>query len=270
MDPLDQLLEPASDLLARVDEALVRVGAPQEHPVWPLLRRIRALPGTAVRAVSALRPGSLATAGRLLLPLAEAYGDAGAVAGTPPSWSGAAAGAYARHAAALAGHLSGGGSAGSLPAGGSAGSLSGGGSAGSLSGSGSAGYLSGTGLAGQVGATVEFAESLIDWMTRTRLDTARALAAALCSAQAVTVRTATGPSPEVGRAAADIAASVLRGIADAYEGLPARHHEWGGRLAERPFRASADDPRWGRGAGGGSEAAGWGGAASIAIEHSSG
>lgn len=260
MDPLDQLLEPASDLLARVDEALVRVGAPEEHPVWPLLRRVRALPGAAVRAVSALRPGSLAAADRLLLPLAEAYGDAGAVAGAPPSWSGAAAGAYARHAAALAGHLSGVGSVGHLSTGGSVGRLPGGGSA---------GYLSGTGLAGQVGATVEFAESLADWMTRTRLDTARALAAALCSARAVTVRTATGPSPEVGRAAADIAASVLRGIAEAYEGLPARHHEWGGRLAEQPFRPSGDDPGCGPGAGGGSEAAGWGRAASIAIEPSS-
>jgi hypothetical protein len=57
MDPFDRLAGPAGDLRRRVGESLAAGGAPEGHPIWPLLRRLRALPG---EALAALRPAPYA------------------------------------------------------------------------------------------------------------------------------------------------------------------------------------------------------------------
>jgi hypothetical protein len=98
MEPLDELSPPAADLLARVDDLLGRVGAPEQHPVWPLLRRVRVLPGEAVAGVAALRPAPLAATGAAVRTLAGGYADASAtLARATGGWEGPAAEAYAAH-----------------------------------------------------------------------------------------------------------------------------------------------------------------------------
>jgi hypothetical protein len=52
MDALARLQPTAAGLLAQVDEVLTHYGAPADHEVWPLLRRLGALPGDAVTAVA--------------------------------------------------------------------------------------------------------------------------------------------------------------------------------------------------------------------------
>jgi hypothetical protein len=90
MDALDRLAEPAQELLSRVDDTLIRGGAPDDHPLWPLLRRLRVLPGDAVAAVSALRPAPLAATGPALRTLSGEYAQPQA----PPDWHGPAAEAF--------------------------------------------------------------------------------------------------------------------------------------------------------------------------------
>jgi hypothetical protein len=91
MDELDQVAEPAADLLDRVDSILVRGGAPPGHAVWALLRGLGALPGDAAAAVTALRPTAAADAGASLAPLSSAYGAAGEVVAQRADWTGPAA-----------------------------------------------------------------------------------------------------------------------------------------------------------------------------------
>jgi hypothetical protein len=214
MDVLDQVSGPAGELLARVDSTMVNAGAAADHPVWPLLRRVGALPGDAVGAVAALRPEPLAVAEPALRPLRDAYGEAGATAGHAVTWSGPAAEAYVAQAAALATHLAGG----SPP-----------------TPVGSAAASAGPSLAGGASATSAYAEVLAAWMTRSRRRLAHALATVLGSAQAVTVRTgdvAPLPPADVIGAAADIAVHVLAAVAHAYEEAEAIRAEWAERLAE--------------------------------------
>ena len=52
----DRVLEPGTDLLARVDDILLRTGAPAGHSVWSSLSKVGALPSAAVAAVAALSP----------------------------------------------------------------------------------------------------------------------------------------------------------------------------------------------------------------------
>ena len=54
MDLLDRVMVPAADLLGHVDDLLTSHGAPPEHPVWALMRRVGALPGGALAQVAAL------------------------------------------------------------------------------------------------------------------------------------------------------------------------------------------------------------------------
>jgi hypothetical protein len=207
VDALDQAADAAADLLARVDEVLWRVGAPAEHPVWPLLRRLRALPGDAVGAVAALRPGPLAGAGSVLRPLADAYEDVCRTTAAEPAWDGAAAGAYAARRSTLNAHL--------------------------------AGDRAGAGLAGRVRDTASYAEAVAAWMLDSRRAVAQALVDVLTCAEAVTVRVGTEPSPALAAAAADIAARVLAPTAGAYDAADALYADWAGRLAEAP---APDEP----------------------------
>lgn len=153
MDPLDHLAGPAIDLLARVDDVLDRVGAPDNHRLWPLLRRVRALPGDAAGAIFALRPSALAAAADTLRGLHSAYDEARAALLAPPPWSGAAATAYESHRTALVGALG----------------------------------PDGWGLTGRLAQTVSYLDDVAGWAAASREALARVLADALCSAEAVAV-----------------------------------------------------------------------------------
>ncbi|MEV6849639.1 hypothetical protein [Actinoplanes sp. NPDC051411] len=184
MDRLDDLFGTARPMLDRVDQMLSVVGAPGEHRVWGELRRVRLLPGDAVRAVAALRPAALGEAGPEIRAEARACVEIAAGLPPPEEWTGEAAEAYdeARHR--MAAQLSGGNES----------------------------------LDERMEATADLAEALREWMRQTRDDLARALAEALGSNEAAAL-TVTGGMPP-GEAdilgAADIAASLLRVVADNY------------------------------------------------------
>jgi hypothetical protein len=98
MDALDLMATAADDLLARVDRLL---GAPDDHPLWTLLRGVRVLPGDAVAAIVALRPAELVGAASVLRELVPAYDSARDALDPPAPWEGAAGDAYAVHARVL-------------------------------------------------------------------------------------------------------------------------------------------------------------------------
>jgi hypothetical protein len=185
MDRLDDLLDTARPMLDRVDQMLSVVGAPGEHRVWAQLRRVRLLPGDAARAVAALRPAALGRAGPEIRAEAGVCVEVAAGLPAPEEWSGEAAEAYdeARHR--MSAQLSGGDES----------------------------------LDERMEATADLAQALHEWMQRTRDELARALAEALGSKEAAALTVAAGMPP--GEAdilgAADIAASLLRVVADSYE-----------------------------------------------------
>jgi hypothetical protein len=213
MDQLDALAEPAADLLRRVDDALHAHGAPTEHPLWPLLRRLGALTLPSVEAIASLRPAPLLAAGASLRQVAREYADARAAIGTPRDWEGAGAQAFERYRAGLADHLAGG--------------------------SGS--------LAGHLQATADYTAALDAWIASSRAGLASVLAASLASAEAVTVVAADPTvSPdrqlEVATAAAEIAARVLTVVADVVDDGESLHAEWTDRLAGIGYHEPTDEP----------------------------
>lgn len=186
MDRLDQLLDTARPLLDRVDEVLSLTGAPADHGIWAELRRVRLLPGDAVRAVAALRPGAFTEAVGELRAGARACAQVADSLPPPDEWTGEAADAYAEVRRRAAAHLGGGDES----------------------------------LEERLEATADLAQALTEWMTRTRSDLAGTLADALDSGQAVALTgggvTVPPPHPEM-LAAADVAAHILRAIADNYD-----------------------------------------------------
>ena len=161
MDALDRLAGPALELLSRVDATLTRSGAPDGHPLWPLLRRLRVLPGDAVAAVAALRPAPLAAAGPALRALSGQYAQPHA---TPPDWQGPAAAAFTARWTTLSGYV-------------------------------------GDGLAERLADTASYAQAVADWVGRTRLAVARTVATAMASEQALTLGTDAEPGEAVRAAA---------------------------------------------------------------------
>jgi hypothetical protein len=105
MDPLDRVSAPAADLLSQVDDILARAGAPDDHPLWTLLRRVRVLPGDAVAALAAIRPAELTAAGVAVRDLVPAYEAARDALDGQVEWDGAAGDAYRAHARTLSGGL---------------------------------------------------------------------------------------------------------------------------------------------------------------------
>lgn len=208
MDALERLAEPGLDLLDRVD-TLLAGGAPEGHPLWPLLRRMRVLPGDAVRAFLDLHPAPLAEAGHAVRGLVRAYDDASRALADPVAWSGPAASAYDQSRAALLRHLDEGPDS----------------------------------LVARLESTAGYADALADWVEGSRLALARALADVLRSAEAVRVRAATAPGAEpraVGLvAAADIAYRVLSVLGVAYDGAETLLRQWSPSLAESVWRAPA-------------------------------
>lgn len=185
MDRLDRLLTTAGPLLRRVDDILAAAGAAPDHRVWTELRRVRLLPGEAARAVAALRPEDLTEAAPELRADARAYAVLGASLPAPGEWTGAAADAYdaARQRAAV--HLSGGAES----------------------------------LDERLQASADLADALVAWMRSARDSLAETLAEVLGSTEAVTLA-GTRVDPAAAReqeAAAEVAARVLRAVADGCE-----------------------------------------------------
>ncbi|WP_433299950.1 hypothetical protein ACQP2F_01685 [Actinoplanes sp. CA-030573] len=178
MDRLDEVLAVALPLLRRVDELLGSEGAPPEHALWDQLRRVRLLPGDAVRAVAALRPDAFDDAVPALR--ADARACAEVASGLPPpgdDWSGEAADAYTDLRTRVASHLSG----------------------------------DEESLDERLEASADLAQALIDWMAQARAAVATALAEVLASSEALSLTTSSDPP-----AAAEVATHVLRVVADAY------------------------------------------------------
>jgi hypothetical protein len=211
MDALARVAEPGRDLLARVDAALAAAGAPADHPIWPLLRRVGALPGDVLEAYCALEPDRLAAAGERVRVRAETYAEeradlAAAVAAT--DWTGASASAFEQRWAALGEHL-GGTAAPDVPS-----------------------------LAGRLAATASYVDDVAGWMRAARRDLAHEVATALGSQEAVRlVADAGGTASGQAGAAATIGVAVLA-VADRQAGAAEEVAErWAGRLADLPFRA---------------------------------
>jgi hypothetical protein len=185
MDRLDDLIDTARPMLDRVDQMLSVVGAPAEHQVWVQLRRVRLLPGDAARAVASLRPTALGEAGPEIRTEARACGELATGLPVPEEWTGEAAEAYDEARQRAAAELSGGDES----------------------------------LDERLEATADLADALREWMEQTRGELARALAEALGSSEAAALTTAGGMPPGETDilGAADIAASVLRVVADNYE-----------------------------------------------------
>ncbi|WP_434742574.1 hypothetical protein [Micromonospora sp. SH-82] len=213
MDALDRLAEPGLDLLDRVDTLLAR-GAPEHHPVWPLLRRLQVLPGAALHSFLGLHPAPLATAGHAVRQLVRGYDQVCATLSDQVAWSGPAASAYGRSRAALLHQIDEGPDS----------------------------------LVGRLESTAGYADALADWVDRSRVAVARTLADVLGSAEAVAVVAATSPGREpsdggagVGEAA-EIARRVLAVLSVAYDGAETLLREWSPSLGPAPWRQPPQRP----------------------------
>jgi hypothetical protein len=216
MDALARLAPVARPLLRQVDNALATLGAPAEHPVWGLLRRVGATPADAVSFFADLEPGRLRGAAERLRTRADGYAEA-PVPAQLSGWAGSTAEAYATQAAGLAGHLH-------------------------------------TGLAGQLRTSASYVDAVADWYAASRDELARCLADVLGSSQAVTVRSqplgrgladvvrggagGDGLARAVA-AAADIGVAVLGVAEDAVARGSDVHRRWASELPELTYRAPA-------------------------------
>jgi len=149
MDALDHLAGPAGELLERVDDLLARWGAPDDHPIWPLLRRVCALPGEVCAAVVALSRDPLDAVTRDVGVHVRDYQEVRAALSTPVAWDGAAGDAFAAHRAGLA---------------------------------------DGAAAAGEdLAATAAAADEVAEWIDRSRRELAAVLGEVIASAEAVEV-----------------------------------------------------------------------------------
>src|SRR5688500_462112 len=102
MDVLDRVVAPARDLLRRVDATLAAAGAPADHPIWPLLRRVGSLPGDAFEFAAGFDADALAMAADDVRRYAERYAELGERIEVG-EWTGPAAATFAAHWARLHG-----------------------------------------------------------------------------------------------------------------------------------------------------------------------
>ena len=203
MDALARLAPVAAPLLRDVDSALLTLGAPSAHPVWRALGRVGATPADVVAFVADLEPSRLHTAASALRDQASTYEQASVPVDAP--WEGETARHFRAAAAAAHDHLG--------------------------------------GITTRLREQASYVESLAEWQQALRDDLARALAQAMTSSQAVTLRSQTARPTEVGgltaavQAAADIAV-VLLGVAEDAAAAGRDVVRAAGRLSELPYRAS--------------------------------
>lgn len=214
MDLLDRVLGPARDLLARVDTTFTAAGAPPEHQIWPLLRRVGALPGEALECVAELSPDPLADVAIQLRARSDGYARQQAnLASTIAAgrWDGTAGTAFGATWGAVGEYL-GDGESSQEPS-----------------------------MAGRLMALRGYLDDVGDWISGSRTRLAGALAEVLGSAEAVALRSSTATQTEAAGAAAAIGARVLAAVDDAV----ARGHDvstrWASRLGEVPFHAPEID-----------------------------
>jgi hypothetical protein len=182
MDLLDRVLEPGTDLLARVDDILLRTGAPAGHSVWSSLSKVGALPSAAVAAVAALSPTDIRAIAEHLTEVGDGLRDLPDTVPPRLESRGLIADGLTDAWRTLADQISGG------PA--------------------------GPGLTGRLAAGAAQLESIATWAADARRDLAAEIGACLGSAEAVLVRSATDtPEAHSTQAAADIAECVLTAVA---------------------------------------------------------
>jgi hypothetical protein len=203
-DALDHLATAAAPLLHRVDVALAEAGAPGDDPLWPLLRRVRALPSAAVAAVVAWRPAPLEAGGAPLRMLAHRCREALDPVPREVAWEGASAEAYAMRWSSLNAHVSG---------------------------------PDSDSVAERLEQTAAYLGETAEWISRSRLAVAHGVADVLGSAEAVALVTGLEPA---GPAAARIAEHVLAPVAMAWEEGQRLWERWRGRLDESLYRTPAD------------------------------
>jgi hypothetical protein len=232
MDLLDRVYPVARELLDRVDATLLAGGAPADHPIWPLLRRLRALPGEVVAHLAGVAPDGLTAPGDAMRQQATGYQHRADEVPMPAAWRGPAADAYAAAWSGLSAHL-----AGSGP----------------------------DTLAGRLTSTADYLDDVSGWLGRSRRALAGTVAECLGSAEAVTLRSlptvapvaadltaawfaaggagsgATSPSAAA-RAAATIGAHLLQTAADLVDDGHSVHDRWAGRLGELTYRPPAPAP----------------------------
>lgn len=222
MDLLDQIHPASRDLLDRVDATLLAVGAPDDHRIWPLLRRVGALPGDAVGQLATATPQRLAAAAIPLRHHADGYGSSVASVADVAAWRGPAAEGFAAQWSTLSGHLAG----------------------------------DDETMAGRLLDTARFLDDVAGWLARARRELAGALAECLGSAQAGVVRAlpaaAAGldpleasvhlasdsgaPTPrEAVAAAAAIGAHLLATVAEIIDDGQRTLDDWADRLSDLPY-----------------------------------
>jgi len=200
MDLLDRVYPVAAPFLERVDASLSASGAPAGHPIWPLLRRLGALPGEVVSGLASLPPDGLTGASDALRRYAEGYERRADEVPMPAAWRGPAADAYGDLWSALSGALAGG------PA----------------------------TLAGRLADTASYLDDVAAWTARARRALAGTVAECLGSAEALALK-ASGDAV----AAATIGAHLLATAAEILDDGRALHDRWTGRLVELSYRAPA-------------------------------
>jgi hypothetical protein len=212
MDALARLEPVARPLLRAVDSALDQLGAPPEHGVWALLRRVGASPGDAVTFISGMQPDRLGPVAASLRERAAGYDSAALPRDV--RWRGRAGASYAVRADALDAHLR-------------------------ANGSGS--------LVGRLRATAGYLDDVADWQRRSRDRVARALGEVLTSTQALTMtRHLSGGGPsylssgQAVLASADIGARLLAEAVAALDEGDLVRQRWAGSLAELAFVAPAE------------------------------
>jgi hypothetical protein len=213
MDALDMVLAPGRDLLGRVDAALAAAGAPSGALIWPLLRRVGALPGDALEFAAGLDPAPLRSAAEELWARSAEFLDERravdrAVAERP--WEGSGADAFGSVWRALAQHI------GDAPAADQA------------------------SLAGRLAALATYVDNVASWSVTLRERLAMAVADALTSNEAVVLRSAPPDSTTASGAAAAVGATVLEPVAEAMRDGADLHDEWSSRLAELFYRGPVE------------------------------
>ena len=228
MDALDRVGGAGRDLLKRVDDALVALGAPAGAPIWPLLSRLGVLPGEALEFTMALDRDALRDTAADLRKISVDFAERGEeLEGHIGDnvWEGSSAERFRALWAALADHVGDGATADQAS------------------------------LSGRLLALSSYVDGVAEWAGDLRDDVAVTIARALTSTEAVTLKAApsyrvddlvssVAPGADSGsgvaQAAATIGERVLGTVADALtvaSDLPAR---WGPLLRELPFRPPAD------------------------------
>jgi hypothetical protein len=173
IDALDRVEPVARQLVARIDAVLVRHGAPADHQVWSLLRRLAVTPSDAVEFAVALDPGAVRAAADRIRAQIDRYAAHPVPRQLP--WSGPAAQAFAEVAGSLAAHLGGSASLRSAAA-------------------------DPDTLLGRLLATASYVDDLAGWCVRSRAAMATTLADVLSSAEAVILWSTDVTGPGAARA----------------------------------------------------------------------